>query len=346
MTPDDVHIGTLAAAVTQIASGTTTLGDWCHANLTPDHTDAAIAALQEAGIRGVVLHGAQMGSGHRREEIERLLASGAFSKDGLLTLGLAVAGPLYSPPDVAEADLSLAREFDLIAAMHHSGGPVCPPEIWHGLIKKGLIGPHVNIVHGNTIGNDLLDRLVDAGVNFTITPEVEMNDGHGHPITGRLRKRGIAPAIGIDIESAISPNLLFAAGVAMVHQRALDAELTLTEQRSGTVRIHRIEALHWITGAGARALGLAAQVGVIAPGRQADLTIIDGRALDLWPNNDPVATVLRAGSAHVEAVLIAGRRVKSGHALIFDNVEGLMDELREAGERILAAADLPPAALS
>ena len=40
--PDDVHISNLMGALNQINCGTTTLGDWCHNNPTPEHSDAAV----------------------------------------------------------------------------------------------------------------------------------------------------------------------------------------------------------------------------------------------------------------------------------------------------------------
>lgn len=55
--PEDIHIATLAGALGQINAGATTLGDWCHNNPTPDHTDAAVDGLFESGIRAVFLHG-------------------------------------------------------------------------------------------------------------------------------------------------------------------------------------------------------------------------------------------------------------------------------------------------
>ncbi len=346
MRPEDVYIGNLAAALNQLNAGTTMLADWCHANSTPDHTEAAISALKDAGIRAMFLHATPMGKAQSREEVESLLRNAAFTSSGLLTLGLAIAGPLYSPKDIAEADLELARDLNLVATMHHSGGPGCPDEVWHDLIAKDLIGPRVNIVHGNTIGDDLMDRLVDAGATFTITPEVEMNDGHGHPITGRLRERGVAPAIGIDIECAIGPSVIGAAVVAMVHQRAIDAPQPGVPPQATAKRINRMEPLYWATGAGAHALGMGSKIGEIIPGKQADVTIIDGRALDLWPNNDPLATVLRSNSSHVETTIVAGRIVKRGGTLTDFPERELMDRLSESSQHILEAASLPEEAFN
>jgi cytosine/adenosine deaminase-related metal-dependent hydrolase len=55
--PDDIHVSTLVGALNQIDCGTTTLVDWCHNNPTSDHTDAAIAGLEDSGLRALFLHG-------------------------------------------------------------------------------------------------------------------------------------------------------------------------------------------------------------------------------------------------------------------------------------------------
>ncbi len=343
MTPEDVYVGTLAAALGQINCGATALGDWCHANPTPAHGEAAVAALAESGIRALFLHSTRHGeAGQSRADIERLLGNSAFD-GGLLTLGLAIAGPLYSPPEVAEADLALAREFGLVASMHHSSGPQCPSEVWLSLIEKDLMGPWVNLVHANTIDDNLLARLVDRGVTFTMTPEVELNDGHGHPITGRLRALGAVPALGIDIETGTSPELTIAARMALAHQRGLDfaaiqADNSLVE-RIG--RIARIEALGWLTSAGAAALGLSDRIGALEPGLQADLAIIDPRAINLWPGNDPVTAVLHSSLANVEAVMVAGRWQKRAGKLAYSGIDALMDRVADVRTRVLEAADLP-----
>ena len=55
--PADIYIGTLAGALNQLNCGTTTLVDWCHNNPTPEHTDAAVDALERSGIRAAFFHG-------------------------------------------------------------------------------------------------------------------------------------------------------------------------------------------------------------------------------------------------------------------------------------------------
>ena len=55
--PQDVYAGNLISAYGAINAGITTLLDWSHNQASPDHTDGAISALQESGLRSVFAYG-------------------------------------------------------------------------------------------------------------------------------------------------------------------------------------------------------------------------------------------------------------------------------------------------
>ncbi|MFI0140984.1 amidohydrolase family protein [Streptomyces luteogriseus] len=336
-TPDDMHISNLAGALNQINCGTTTLGDWCHNSLTPEHADAAVEGLVQSGIRAAFLHGTPYRSPdvpHPLAEIDRLLA-GPAGRHPLLTLGMALQGPQYSSPDTAVADFRAASERGLVASMHQSGGEPSPG--WEALRTARLFGPHTNVVHGADLPEDWIRTLVDAGVTFTATPENELGQGHGTPVTGALLRLGAAPSLGTDVDTVVPGTLLTAARVALAHQRALDHARhrrttgVYADKPSVTCR----QALAWATVEGARALGLADRVGRIEEGMQADLVAVDARALNLWPAHDPVATVVHADIANIEAVMIAGRWRKRHHILLATGLDVLKDRLCESGERLL-----------
>ena len=347
--PDDIYIATLVGALNQINHGVTTLVDWCHNNPTPDHTDAAVRGLIESGIRAAFFHGSPKPEPkpgephfsevpHPRREVERLLAGPLADRDGLVTLGLAILGPHYSTLDVAMHDFRLARELELIASMHQGGGPAKTPGGWQKLIEAGLVGPGINIVHGNDLPDDLLDRMVDLGVSFSVTPENEMIQGHGFPITGRLLKRGVRPTIGIDLESVLAGDLLSVARVALSMQRALDnAE---SRQAGGTIpattTIPVREALRWITTEGARMLGRESQIGSLTPGKLADLVIVNASDLNLVPVHDTVATVvMQTGLANIESVMIGGAWKKRDGRLLADGLEAKKELLAQSGRRLV-----------
>lgn len=347
--PEDIHIATLVGALNQINCGTTTLVDWCHNNPTPAHTDAAVRGLIESGIRAAFFHGSPKPEPkpgephfsevpHPRGEVERLLAGPLADRDGLVTLGLAILGPHYSILDVATHDFRMARELKLIASMHQGGGPAKTPGGWEKLIEAGLVGAGLNIVHGNDLPDGLLDQMVDLGVSFSVTPENEMIQGHGFPITGRLLKRGVRPTIGIDLESILSGDLFSAARVALSMQRSLDN----AEQRKAsgsipaTTTIPVREALHWITTEGARMLGRENQLGSLTPGKLADLVVINASDLNLHPVHDPVATVVMQTSlANIESVMIGGAWKKRNGRLLAEGLETKKELLAQSGRRLV-----------
>ena len=349
--PEDLHIATLVGALNQINCGTTTLVDWCHNNPTSAHNDAGIDALQEAGIRAAFFHGTpkpnpkpgQPGfweTPHPRAELERLQR---HRVGGLVSLGAAILGPHYSTMEVARQDFRMTRELGLIASMHQGGGPPRTPEGWPTLEREGLLGPDVNIVHGNDLTDDQLARFCDAGMTFSIAPENEMTQGHGFPITGRLRKLGRAPSLGIDLESVISGDMLTAARVALGTQRALDN--ADSRARTGAIpetsTITAREALSWVTVEGARMLKMETQIGSLTPGKQADLVLIDSTALNMQPMHDAAATVVMQTSlANIEAVMIAGRWRKRSGSLLAEGVADKVAKLHTSGRRILEAMNL------
>ncbi|MDI5983943.1 amidohydrolase family protein [Halomonas sp. M4R5S39] len=348
-TPDDIHIATRMGALNQLNCGTTTLGDWCHNNPTPEHTDAAIRGLKESGIRALFFHGSPKPDPepgqphfseipHPRGEVERLLEGELADPEARVTLGLAILGPHYSTLDVSLQDFALAKEFGLVASMHQGGGAAVSPGGWDVVEERGLLGPDINIVHGQSLTDGQLARFCEQGVTFSIAPENEMTQGHGFPITGHVRRHGGVVSLGVDLESVISGDMFCVARMALGMQRALDNDASRREQGSipDTSTIRTREALAWITVDGARALGLEARIGSLTPGKQADIVLLDSGLLNMQPVSDPVSTVvMQASLANVDSVMVAGEFHKRNGRLLADVAEGVR-HLDASGQRIHA----------
>ena len=98
--PEDVYWANLLGALEALNCGVTTLVDWSHISLTPDHSDAAVEALRESGIRAVYAHGPPpsnewwANSKLRHPEDARLVRSQYFATDDqLVTFALALRAP-------------------------------------------------------------------------------------------------------------------------------------------------------------------------------------------------------------------------------------------------------------
>lgn len=348
--PEDIHIANLMGALNQINNGVTTLVDWSHNNPTPDHSDAAIQGLDDAGIRALFLHGSpkpdpKPGQRHfsevpmPRSEVERFCKGRFANRDGLVTFGLAILGPYYSTYDVAKVDLVLAREFDLIASMHVGGGIAKVPRGFERLLDDDLVDRHLSIVHGNDIAPDTVRRIVDRGGTFTVTAEIELQMGYGDPLTGVLHEKNAPISIGTDVEPAVGSDMFTCMRLTLQHERhrGIVEHLNRTGGRPGRSLQTCRDALSWITTGAARVAGLDDRVGSITPGKQADLVLLRTDALNMTPLLDPVGcTVMQASTANVDTVLIAGRVVKQNGKLLAAGLAENMHALQRSSERIMA----------
>ena len=351
-TAEDTYIANLVGALNQIACGATTIFDWCHNNATPAHSDAAIDGLEESGIRAVFGHGspkpdADQGAPpfthipHPRSEIERLRKGRLSSDDARVTLAMAALGPDFSTYEVTEHDFRLAREYGILISAHTWGAPTrLNRNGYRRLAKKGLLGPDHNMVHGNFLGDAELRLLIDRGVSVTVTPEVELQMSHGTPLTGRLRALGARPSLGVDVESNISGDMFTVMRMALQTQRALDNKAAAKANGGAGPAISPREALEWATVEGARALGLEDRIGSLAPGKAADLILVDGSHINLFPVHDPVESVVfHANPSNVDTVMVGGRILKRGGKLRYRGLRDRQEALAESARRILGEPD-------
>lgn len=353
--PEDVYLSTFLGALEQMEAGVTTVFDWAHILNTPDHTDRAIDGLQDSGIRAVFGHGTpgdDVGKWYYQsttphlDDVVRIRKSRLASDDDLVTLGLSMRGPDFATPEVTRADIELARSLGIMSSMHVAVGMYGEyvPHI-RALGKAGLLGPDINLTHGNRLADDEIAMAVDAGVSITVTPEVEMQMGHGLPITGRVRAAGGNIVLGTDVVSSVSADMFSQMRFAVQLERAL-ANSRLHEEGMMPERftMNARDVLRSATIHGARALGLAARTGSITPGKEADLTLLGWDHAHFKPRLDPVQAVVFHGSvANVHTVMVKGQVQKYRYQSL-KRPERALREAEEAGARILKALALPQTA--
>ena len=180
--------------------------------------------------------------------------------------------------------------------------------------------------------------MIDLGVTFSITPEMEMTQGHGYPITGRLLKLGSAPSLGVDLESGISGDMFTVARMAMGMQRAFDNAASKEQfgKLPDTSTIHCREALEWITIRGAQALKMEEEIGSLKVGKKADIVMIRASDLNMCPVHDPVTSVLMQTSlSNIDTVIINGEIKKQGGKLLHQGIEEGKEKLKTSGKRLL-----------
>ena len=350
--PDDIYLGTLMGALNQLNGGVTTLFDWLHNNPTPDHTDGGVDGLIESGIRAVFGHGSPKHEPkqgqlhfsevpHPRDEIHRLRTGRLAADDGRVTLAMAILGPYFSTYEVTVQDMRLAAEYDLLASAHIDVGfhRMAPDGIYR-MRDDGLIDERFNVVHGSDLSDEEISILTDCGASFSITAEAEMQFGFGYPITGRVMAAGGARSIGSDTEAGVSGDMFNAMRMTLQMQRAVDNGPAVTmEKPVEELSLSSYQALEWATVNGARALRMERHIGSLTPGKKADIILLRGDDLNLFPVHDPVqSVVLHANGNNVDTVLVDGEIVKQAGKLLYAGLADKMRDLAESGRRLVAGA--------
>ena len=347
--PEDVHIGDYAGSLEALNAGVTTLLDWSHINNTPDHADAAIQGLKDAGIRAVYAHGMPTGGEwwsfselEHPEDIRRIRETYFSSDDGLLTLAMAARQPGNSNFDVAKHDWALARELDILISVHvgmrlHTLHYE-PVKDMHDL---GLMGEDVCYIHMTDLTDQELDLIAETGGKASIAPYVEMLMGHGPPPTGKLLARGVRPSLSVDVVSSVPGEMFTQMRTALVNERIGCFTETPDEAFAPTLT-HR-DVLEFATIDGARACGLEDKVGSLSVGKQADIVLLKTDAINTMPMVDPIGTiVIFADTSNVDSVFVAGRAVKRNGELVGADLKGVFRKLDESRNHILGEGGLLP----
>jgi len=240
-------------------------------------------------------------------------------------------------------DFAMAKELELIASLHQGGGPARTPDGWQKLEAAGLLGEHINIVHGHALDDTQLKRFCELGLSFSAAAESEMSQGHGHPLTGRLRDFGRAPSLGVDLESVMSGDMLTQARIALGIQRSLDnvAHRAAHGSIPPTSTITTRQALSWVTIEGARMLQQSHRIGSLAAGKQADLVMIRASDLNMQPVHDAVnSVVMQTSLANIDSVMVAGQWKKRHGQLLGVDLAPKLAALQASGQKITRAMGL------
>jgi 5-methylthioadenosine/S-adenosylhomocysteine deaminase len=340
--PRDVHIGNLVGALDQINCGVTTLFDWCHIVNTPAHADAAVDALQESGIRAVFAYGTPMTLFGTMEphpaDAARMRKQRLASSDALVTMALAIRGTDFAP-GTAEADIRYARDLGLLASFHVACAKHGPrPQSMQSLASQGLLGPDINLVHANFLTPEEFRVVADKGASISITPEVEMQMGLGLPPTEAALAARARINIGTDVVTGVSTDIFTQMRFLLQTQRALtNDQFHKQEKMPNKLTMTAKQVLELVTIKSAECFGLDKRLGSLAPGKEADITLIRKSDLNMRAAADPIsAVVLHAGVANVDTVIVGGNILKRNGKLLFRDLPRKLEDLDRSSERLYA----------
>jgi cytosine/adenosine deaminase-related metal-dependent hydrolase len=292
-----------------LRSGITTVADASFAGATAH-------AAAELGLRAIV--GLEVFGGDTRAAEATLDALFARVEPVLSKRVRAAVSP-HAPysvaPDVyrlaygraAMAITHVAESDDELAYLRNGSGPIRrvseiePPRttpVRH-LAAEGLLGPHVLAAHCVKVDEEEIALLAEHDVGVAHCPRSNAMLGCGVAPLAELRAAGVRVGLGTDSPASTPSFDLFEELRAAVYAARARAESPDALTAS--------EALGLATLGAASALGLADEIGSLAPGKRADVTVVSLTGSPYLPWEDPAAAVVFGGSPErVRLTLVDG----------------------------------------
>ncbi|MDY6836928.1 MAG: amidohydrolase [Thermodesulfobacteriota bacterium] len=335
LTEDMVYKGTLLACAEMILSGTTT---FCDMYL---FEDAVAEAAKRAGMRalvGEVLYDfpspnygpMEKGLTYTEDLIEK------WQDDPLVTIAVEPHSPYLCAPDLLQKAKAIADRHSAPMVMHVSESEAEVLQLKEKYNKTpvehlahiGFLDPKLIAVHCVVMTEKDMDLLKAFDVKVAHDPESTMKLASGITPVPQLLERGVTVGIGTD-GCASNNNLdMFQEidTVAKVH-KAQTLDPTVLDAQT-VVRMATID--------GARVLGLEDQIGSLAPGKKADIIVIDTRRPHLTPMYNVYSHLVYAVSGNdVVTAIVNGQVVMEDKVLMTLDVDTVMEDVSQIAEHIV-----------
>ncbi len=335
--PKDAFIAEVVSSLSQLDAGVTTVVDTSQVGHSPEHTDAVIQGLQEAGRRAVFVY--SPGVGPRSifpNDLSRLQRRYFSSADQLLTL--AMGGEVFDP--AFRNYWAIARQHGL-AIVSHLVGSLGQGALVEQLASEGLLGPDIEFIHASGLSAGSWDAIAGSGVNVSLAAPIEMTMRHGLPPIQTALDHGVQPALSVDVECTMTADFftqmrtVFTLQRALINERALNGETNLPELLTSR------DVIRFATVEGARVARLSHKVGSLTPGKEADIILLRADAINVAPlNNVPGAVVTLMERSNVDTVIVAGMIRKWRGALVGVNWPHLRATLEASRDYIFQAAGI------
>jgi 8-oxoguanine deaminase len=237
------------------------------------------------------------------------------SPASLRRVAFAPTNPPYSvEPGELQEIVAAARRMGLRIHGHLSE---CAADVDHCLAAFGKrpvewmadhdwLGPDVWFAHLVHIDDQEIELLVETGTGIAHCPQSNCRLGSGIAPAERMAARGGAVSLAVDgAASNESADMVSEMNSAWHVHRAV----------KGAAAVSVEDVVRWASAGGARVLGFD-DIGVLAPGKLADIAIFDLSHPRYCGLHDPLSgPVVAAGAAHLRCLLVGGRVVVENGAI-------------------------------
>jgi cytosine/adenosine deaminase-related metal-dependent hydrolase len=336
--PQDHYVGNYLTAIGCIDAGVTCMIDNSHNSRSAAHSDAAVEALIDSGMRAVHASGPPSAGewDHQwPQDLARLQKKYFSSTDQLVTLRM------FSGVD--RDNWALARKLGLRITTEFQGAQAAAQ--LEPLAQDKLVGPDNTFNHCGALPEKTWQTFVDTGANIDVCPRSDAQYALGEGVCALQHAwdHGIKPGLSVDNETSYSTDMFMEMRVALYIQRAVAQNRKFSGDANPPKPLMTRDVLYCATVAGAHCAGLDGKIGSLAPGKEADLIVIRADDINLYPSNNAIGTVVQAAErSNIDTVIIGGRVRKYRGKLVGLDMTRLKAMVEESRGHLFAAVGYRP----
>lgn len=359
--PHFVYLSALLGAIEMLKSGTTAVLDhlWTHAGVELAYLDATMQAYSDVGIRAAVApsiedqdlvleEGARYGIDfpehpfiqrfalwpsieRQMTTLDEFMSIWHNAEDGRLRC-------LVGPSGIHWCSQQLLRQCRALAELYGTGihlhavetelqATVIREKLGQGgiayLDKMGVLRPGTSLAHAIWLEDGDLHLLAKTGTTVVHNPVSNLRLGSGRFPFIEALNQGVTVALGSDGSASNDTQNMFDVLklTGLIHNHPDDDYKKWPRPA---------EILEAATQGGATALGMADELGEIAPGQLADLVLLDLEATPFVPLRDAsLHLVYCENGSSVDTVIVNGKVVIERGAITTVDEQAIRDEIRE-----------------
>lgn len=322
MTPEMYALACQIAAMESLKCGVTTLADFNYLQQSTEFAHRSIATLEEIGIRGIYMDcyhdtGLEVGVNpsyiHPAAECIRrtdALVRQYHTPEHPLTS--VWAGASWIPGATRDLLIEMAQysqETGIPYTMHILETEIDNEYAWKyygmslvdALERYGVLSDRLLAVHCVRLRPEEIDRFAQYGVNAAYCPMANTYLGSGIPPMAQMLRAGVNITMATDgAASNNSSDMLETLKMGLLLQKGANCDPTAMRAQ---------DMLDFVTRNAAQAEGRT-DLGVIEPGKQADLFLFNPYYVRSAPNLDSLTTLMySAGQENIETTIVAGKIV-------------------------------------
>jgi cytosine/adenosine deaminase-related metal-dependent hydrolase len=336
--PQDHYVAHYLTAVGCIDAGITCVIDNSHNSRSADHSDAAVEALIDGGVRAVHASGPPNAGDWARQwpqDLERLQKKYFSSTDQLVTLRM------FSGPN--RDNWAVARKLGLRITTEFQGPQMAA--LLDPLAQDKLVGPDNTFNHCGALPEKTWQIFVDTGANINVCPRSDAQYALGEGVCALQHAwdHGIKPGLSVDNETSYGGDMFMEMRVAFYLQRAFAQNRRFSGDQNAPKPLMVRDLLYCATMGGAHCAGLDDKIGSLTPGKEADLLVIRADDINLYPSNNAIGTVVQAVErSNVDTVIIGGRIRKYAGKVIGLDMGRLKSMVAESRDHLFKTTGYQP----